>query len=543
MKRFVLIAISFFLVPGILHAQSADVTPPTKPGAISVSVSHSVQVNVSWGASTDNVGVAGYRLYRNGVLVADTSDLSYTEVAPNGGYSYSVVAYDAAENVSPISGPSPVVVVTQDTIAPSAPTWISLVPATSSIVLSWNAATDNVGVVGYYIYKNGNKLPMSSALTATTYTDTGLSPGSTFTYQIKAYDAAGNTSDSNSTNAKTLSDITPPAIPILFGVTARSTSEIDFRWQPVWDNVAVTGYYVYRNGSSIANVSSTQVSYADMGLSGNSTYSYTVAAYDAAANVSAQSNPVQGTTLPADVVPPDMPNYFTGKAVSASEIDLSWQVAADNVGIGGYHVYRNDARITDTTSTSYADKGLSSSTAYTYAVEAYDTSGNISPQSSISVMTFAVNPVVPTGTASVAATAAAVSSTAVTTGAPAALTTSLYFGLRSNDVKSLQSFLVQHGYLASQYASGYFGTITQKAVQQFQCDQQIVCSGSPAATGWGSVGAKTRTAVNALLGGGQAGTATATVAAAAAANTSAAATLLQLQAQLQALQAQLQGAH
>ncbi len=552
--------LGLFIMTGVARAQSAGTAPPSAPTGVSVSLSKYDQISVSWSASTDDVGVAGYYLYRNGTLVANIQSTSYTDtVNPGAVYSYTVAAYDAAGNVSSLSVPSSPVSVMKDITPPSSPTWISVVPATSSVVLSWNTSTDNVALIGYYIYRNGNRIPgIANPFTATTYTDTGLSPGFTYTYKVAAYDAAGNVSYSSQVNATTISDITPPSVPSSLFVTAKSSSEIDVTWQASSDNVGVAGYYVYRNGTQVANVSSTPTTYKNTNLAAATSYLYNVVAYDAAGNFSGESYPVQGTTLPPDTSAPSAPFNLSAKPVSMSEIDLAWSLSYDNVGVVGYHVYRNGAQIAIANSPSYADTGLASLTNYNYAVDAYDAAGNVSAQAlQYGIQTSPVKPQLVAATTSVttsvtaptvaaqAASSAPVVSSSVTSvsatpvpvisvptaSVSATFTTTLSLGLRSGDVKNLQTFLIQKGYLDSGYASGFFGTLTQRAVQQFQCDQNIVCSGSPAVTGWGMVGAKTRIALNALYGGGQS-TNTASTSAAAA-------TLQQLEAQLQALQAQL----
>jgi len=94
-------------------------------------------------------------------------------------------------------------------------------------------------------------------------------------------------------------DTTPPSVPGSLTATAVSSSEIDLTWSASTDNVTVTGYKIYRNGSTspLASVT-TGTSYTDKGLAAATTYSYTVSAYDAAGNESAQSTPpVSATTL------------------------------------------------------------------------------------------------------------------------------------------------------------------------------------------------------------------------------------------------------
>jgi hypothetical protein len=83
----------------------SDTQSPTVPADLSATAASSSQINVSWKASTDNVGVAGYRIYRNGGLIATTPSTSYsnTGLSSSTSYSYTIAAYDAAGNVSPMS--------------------------------------------------------------------------------------------------------------------------------------------------------------------------------------------------------------------------------------------------------------------------------------------------------------------------------------------------------------------------------------------------------------------------------------------------------
>ena len=89
-------------------------------------------------------------------------------------------------------------------------------------------------------------------------------------------------------------DTTPPSVPTGLAATAVSDTQVNLSWAASTDNVGVTGYKVFRNGAQVGTATNT--SYQDTGLSGGTTYSYTVAAYDAAGNTSAQSSSVSVTT-------------------------------------------------------------------------------------------------------------------------------------------------------------------------------------------------------------------------------------------------------
>ena len=96
----------------------ADTTPPSAPTNLSGTSPSSSQVNLSWGASTDNVGVAGYRVLRNSSQIATTTSLTYSDTGLTASttYTYAITAFDAA-----VSFPAPsksVSVTTQEQISP-----------------------------------------------------------------------------------------------------------------------------------------------------------------------------------------------------------------------------------------------------------------------------------------------------------------------------------------------------------------------------------------------------------------------------------------
>jgi chitodextrinase len=129
-------------------------------------------------------------------------------------------------------------------------------------------------------------------------------------------------------------------------------------------------------------------------------YTYTVAAYDAAGNTSPQSAAVSATTLatgPSDTQAPSAPTNLLATAVTSSQINLSWYAPNDNVMIAGYQIWRGAAMISTVTGTSYSDTGLVSNTTYTYTVRAFDNAGNVSmPSLPASVTTFSITNEPPT---------------------------------------------------------------------------------------------------------------------------------------------------
>jgi len=278
-----------------------------------------------------------------------------------------------------------------DSTPPSVPTNLQgMAASTSQIDLSWNASTDNVGVTGYEIRRDGMLI---DTVAGTTYSNTGLAASTTYSYTVAARDAAGNSSAQSSAisvTTQTSPDTSPPSVPTGLQGTAASTSQIDLTWNASSDNVGVTGYEIRRDGVLIATTP--QTNYSDTGLSANSSYSYTVAARDAAGNSSAESGAVSVATLSApDTTPPSVPTGLQGSAASTTRIDLTWNASTDNVGVTGYEVRRDGALIATVPGTGYSDTGLGANTSYSYTVTARDAAGNTSAESgAVSVTTLIV---------------------------------------------------------------------------------------------------------------------------------------------------------
>jgi len=171
---------------------SSDTTAPTAPTDLSATAVSEGQMDLSWTASTDNVGVTGYKIYRDGTEIGSTAETSYSDfgLTVDTTYCYTVKAYDAAGNVSDASNQE--CATTIDTTPPSpVGDLASVVVSNSQIDLSWTASTDNVGVIGYKIYRDGVEI---DSTTETSYSDTGLAFNTFYCYKVEAFDTAGNTS-------------------------------------------------------------------------------------------------------------------------------------------------------------------------------------------------------------------------------------------------------------------------------------------------------------------------------------------------------------
>ncbi|MET9000619.1 PQQ-dependent sugar dehydrogenase [Amycolatopsis sp. NPDC004169] len=180
-----------------VYGSGGDVQPPSPPGTPTLVGVTPASATIEWTAATDNAGVTGYDVYRDGQLCASTTGaLTATcgNLSPNGSYGFYVNARDAAGNVSQASGTLTVKTPpSDDHTPPSAPTGVHTTAVNStSIGLAWTASTDEAGVAGYRIY-NGSTQIGTSDTTGTTLG--GLTPNTTYHLQVRAFDANGNLSD------------------------------------------------------------------------------------------------------------------------------------------------------------------------------------------------------------------------------------------------------------------------------------------------------------------------------------------------------------
>ena len=187
------------------------VTAPTAGAGVSGTVTVTAD-------ASDNVGVAGVQFKLDGAnLGAEDTSAPYavswdTRTSAAGSHNISAVARDAAGNTQ--TAPSVAVSVGNDATAPTAPTNLAAAAVSSSRVdLNWTAATDNVGVAGYRVTRNGSVI---ATTTAATYSDTGLAPQTTYSYSVAAFDAAGNVSAGSAPASAT----TPAGPPTGGGVAA-----------------------------------------------------------------------------------------------------------------------------------------------------------------------------------------------------------------------------------------------------------------------------------------------------------------------------------
>ncbi|HEY0061213.1 MAG TPA: ricin-type beta-trefoil lectin domain protein, partial [Telluria sp.] len=211
---------------------------------------------------------------------------------------------------------------TGDTQAPTPPTALAIDALTCrSATLTWRASTDNVGVAYYDIYRDGQALGTVNASTLSA--QLVLTPGANWGVYVNARDAAGNVSQASSSLPLKVpqcqADTQPPSVPTgLRGSVSGTTATL--AWTASSDNVAVTGYDVYRN-NTLAGTTNT-LGYTDTGLAASTTYQYTVAARDAQGNVSPRGTTLALTTGSACT------DVICSTRQVAADTDIPWGLAA-----------------------------------------------------------------------------------------------------------------------------------------------------------------------------------------------------------------------
>lgn len=208
-----------------------DVQAPTVPAGLTTTAVLPIRIDLSWTASTDNIGVTAYRIVRNGVQVATSTGASYSDtgLTANTSYTYTVTAVDAAGNVSSPSASVTVrTPVVADTQAPSAPSNLAATASGTQISLSWTAATDNTAVTGYRVERCEGAACVNfaqiAAPGATSHADSGLAASTTYRYRVRAADLGGNLSGYSNIASATTPAGSPPStvVPTLSRTTFMS---------------------------------------------------------------------------------------------------------------------------------------------------------------------------------------------------------------------------------------------------------------------------------------------------------------------------------
>jgi chitodextrinase len=341
---------------------------------------HAVQTHVHINGASSQIEV-----WYDGALVPALSvttnlgslDIGRLQLGDNSatdGASYDVALDEVGVNTSFID--------TTDAVSPSQPTGVSAsATAPNSVNLTWNAASDNVNVTGYNLFRNNGLLATVGAVT--TYTDTPVSPGFTYNYQVQARDAAGNVSALSAVGTVTTpADTTPPTVTLTGpadGITVNANVVIS---ADAMDNVGVEDVDFLVDGNIVGTVGEGgpyQVTW-DSTTVPDGPFTITARAVDTSGNTTTSSSrTIEVFNAAGDTTPPSEPTSFTVTAGGASRADLAWNASTDNVGVVAYDIYRDDALLTSVGAvTSYGDANVQQGATYQYKIRARDAVGNIS---------------------------------------------------------------------------------------------------------------------------------------------------------------------
>jgi alpha-tubulin suppressor-like RCC1 family protein/chitodextrinase len=344
------------VISGLEVVESGAVTPdtiaPSVPTGLIASASSSSQVNLSWTASTDNVGVVGYKVYRNGTLVGSPSGTSYSDTGLTASttYNYKVAAFDAAGNTSAQSTQSSTTTlsggdITPPTVAVTAPASGATVSG-STVTLSANA-TDNIAVVAVQFKVDGANVGAEDASSpySIAWNSTTVANGS-HTVTAVARDAAGNNTTSSSVNVTVnniVSDTTPPTVAITAPASGATVSGNITVSATASDNVAVVGVQFKVDGFNLGaeDTTSPYSLVTDTTILSNGSHSFTAVARDAAGNTKTAT---AVTVTVSNILTPAAPSGLVATFASPTQVSLTWNDNSTNetgfrierkVGTGG----------------------------------------------------------------------------------------------------------------------------------------------------------------------------------------------------------------
>jgi chitodextrinase len=271
---------------------------------------------------------------------------------------------------------------TSDSQSPTAPTGLTATAtAPNAVHLTWNAATDNINVTGYDLFRNGS--PLATLGAVTNYDDTPVSPSFTYQYQVRARDAAGNVSALSAVaTVTTPADATPPSVTLTGpadGITINANVVLS---ADAADNVDVEDVDFLVDGNVVGTVGEGgpyQVTW-DSSTVPDGPVTITARAVDTSGNATTSSSrTINVFNAAGDTTPPSTPTNFSATPGGASRADLAWTASTDNVGVVAYDIYRNDAPLTTVGAvTSYSDANVQQGATYQYKIRARDAVGNTS---------------------------------------------------------------------------------------------------------------------------------------------------------------------
>jgi chitodextrinase len=370
---------------------TVDRTPPGAPGYLSASSTSPFQQDLSWAAATDSTGVTGYRVYRDGTLLATLGNvLAFSDpVLAASTHEYAVTALDVAGNESALSnsvtatsGPAPSPLFADGFESGDLSAW------TSTGGLTVQQAT----------VRSGAFAAEGSTTTGGTFAKKTLPATYADAYCRVLFDVV---STSSQVNLLRLRDAAGASLGYVFqdangvlglrndtlGTTSTSSTVLTPGWHALELRLAADSsagspdgaLQVWLDNRLVDDLSSTAVDVGAAPVGGLQIGETTTGrTYDVVFDDVAFGTSRLGPQV--DLTPPTAPTGLAASATSAFSAALSWTAATDDVGVSGYQVYRDGVLLADAgAATTYTDTSLLPSTTYQYAVRTRDSSGNLSP--------------------------------------------------------------------------------------------------------------------------------------------------------------------
>jgi RHS repeat-associated protein len=374
---------------------------PSAPNLLSAKVASVNQINLSWTDNSSNED--GFKIERK------TADGTFTEIATVGAnvttynntglttdtkYTYRVTAYNLSGN----SAYSNEIAATPPSI-PITPTLLTAKAVSGSQVdLSWtdNANNESGFKIEQKIGTGGFSAIATVGANSNSYSITGLTPGTSYTYRIKAYNDGGNSLYSNEA---IISPPTAPLLPTSLTVVVVSGTQVDLTWTDNSSNE--DGFKIEQktgngNFAEITTVDANTSTFSIPGLVAGESYTFRVKAYNVGGSSTYSNEAV--VTIPVAPLPPV---NLTAAAISGTQANLTWIDKADNedgfsieqkIGTSNY----KEIAIVGPNVVTYSSAGLTPGTSYTYRIRSFNVGGKSSYSNDV-VVTPPVVPLPPVG--------------------------------------------------------------------------------------------------------------------------------------------------
>ena len=343
---------------------SSDTQAPTTPTNLTASNITATAANLSWSASSDNIAVTGYDIYKGATKIATSTTNSYNATGLNAStnYTFSVRAKDAASNVSASS---------------------SSVNITTSAGSTSGTASDLL--ISEYIEGSSNNKALEIAnftgatINLSSYSLKKASNGGGWTNTVNLSGQLQNgnvyviANSSASTTIKNKAQLTETSVSSFNGNDAiglfKGSALIDLIGNPNSSSTFAQDKTLQRKST----ISSPNTSYT--------TSEWTILSKDTFSGLGSHSIDGGTTTPPADTTAPSVPSNLTANTVTETSVNLNWNASTDNTAVTAYDVYKGATKLATVTSTNYSVNGLTAATNYTFSVKAKDAAGNISAAS------------------------------------------------------------------------------------------------------------------------------------------------------------------